>query len=480
MAGKKKHRRRRHRLQQQSGALRRVQKTAVSSGAAEPSGAPVNVAAEPILARVELPVVGTGSASGPSEPSAKQRSPALRVWRNRNYLLFEAGWFPQSITTWIQRIGVTWLAWELTHSNAWVGAIAAADLAPMIVLAPIAGAMADRASNAMRLLRLTKVLMLAQAVVLAVLMYADLMSIEILFALSLVTGVIHPYASAARQIVLASSVVREDFPSAIALDSALFQSCRFIGPALAAIMIVWWGVSSTFIAHIAGNVILLATLMFMKIEPRDRRGHVRRSLLIEIADSVNYTRGHGAIWPLFLLLTVASILLRPVQELLPGFASKVFDAGPEGLGWLASSMGIGATASATWIAFRGRIEGLSNWAIAGGLILVLATLGFAATDQLWLGLIFAGLTAFGINTMSTSIQTITQSVVSDGMRGRVMSLYSLIFRGLPAIGALVLGSIADKIGLSRTFTIVALMSLCVWGLVAVKARTIAEAVRRDM
>ncbi len=442
---------------------------------------------EPSPERPAATAVGHMAPAGDAAPAgaagelpAKQRSPALRVWRNRNYLLFELGSLPQSITTWIQRIGVTWLAWELTHSNAWVGAIAAADLAPMIVLAPIAGAMADRARNAMRLLRLTKVLMLLQAVLLVVLMYANLMSIELLFALSLVTGVIHPYASAARQIVLASSVVREDFPSAIALDSALFQSCRFIGPALAAIMIVWWDVGSTFVSHIVGNAILLATLMFMTIEPRDRRGHIRRSLLIEIADSVNYARGHGAIWPLFLLLAVASILLRPVQELLPGFASKVFNAGPEGLGWLASSMGVGATLSATWIALRGRIEGLSTWAIAGGLILVMATLGFAATDQLWLGLIFAGLTAFGINTMSTSIQTITQSVVSDGMRGRVMSLYSLIFRGLPAIGSLVLGSIADNIGLSRTFTIVAAMSLCVWGLVALKAREIGAAVRRDM
>lgn len=475
MAGKKKRRRRRHRLQQQGGASRPLRKAVAASMLPR---AIVDAGATAVADRSAEP--SAAAATAPPDAPGKQLSPALRVWRNRNYLLFEAGSLPQSITTWIQRIGVTWLAWELTHSNAWVGAIAAADLAPMIVLAPIAGAMADRASNAMWLLRLTKLLMLAQAVLLAVLMYANLMTIELLFALSLVTGVIHPYASAGRQIVLASSVVREDFPSAIALDSALFQCCRFIGPALAAIMIVWWNVGSTFVAHIVGNAILLATLMAMTIEPRDRRGQVRRSLLIEIADSVNYARGHGAIWPLFLLLAVASILLRPVQELLPGFASKVFNAGPEGLGWLASSMGVGATLSATWIAFRGRIEGLSNWAITGGLILVLATLGFAATDQLWLGLIFAGLTAFGINTMSTSIQTITQSVVSDGMRGRVMSLYSLIFRGLPAIGSLVLGSIADKIGLSRTFVIVALMSLCVWGLVALKARAIGDAVRRDL
>ena len=93
---------------------------------------------------------------------------------------------------------------------------------------------------------------------------------------------------------------------------------------------------------------------------------------------------------------------------------------------------------------------------------------------------FAGLTAFGLNTMSTSIQTITQSVVSDGMRGRVMSLYSLIFRGLPAIGALALGSMADRIGLPSTFTLMAVMSLCVWGLVALRWRAIASAVKREL
>ena len=408
------------------------------------------------------------------------RPPALRVWRNSNYALFEAGWMPQSITSWMQRVGVVWLAWELSHSNAWVGAVAAADLAPMIVLAPIAGAMADRATDAMRLVRMTQVLMLLQAIALAALMYAGVMSIEVLFALSLVTGIIHPYASGARQIVLASSVRREDFPPAIALDSALFQASRFIGPAIAALMIATWDVASTFLAHVAGSAVLLATLMFMRIPQRDQRGNLRRNMLIEIADSVKYTRGNGAIWPLFLLLIFASILLRPVQELLPGFASKVFASGAEGLAWLASSMGVGAMLSATWIALRGRVEGLSTWAITGGLILILATLGFATTTDLRLGLVFAGLTAFGLNTMSTSIQTITQSVVSDGMRGRVMSLYSLIFRGLPAIGALVLGSMADRIGLQPTFTLMAVMSLCVWGLVALQWRAIAKAVQHEM
>lgn len=465
MGGKRKKGRNRHNPPRQRG---------------KPARRPEREVGPSVVAPEPLPVAD--AAISPTETTkapAKASPPILRVWRHPNYALFEGGWLPQSITTWIQRVGVLWLAWELSHSNTWVGAVAAADLAPMIVLAPLAGAMADRMADPMRLLVLTKILMLVQAVALAAAMYAGVMTIELLFVLSLVTGVIHPFSSAARQIVLAGTVPREDFPAAIALDSALFQASRFIGPAIAAVMIAMWDVASTFLAHVFGSLVLLVALTFMRVAPVPRPARMRRSLLIDIADSVGYTRGNAAIWPLFLLLIVTSMLLRPVQELLPGFASKVFGAGAEGLGWLASSMGVGATLSATWIALRGRLEGLSTLAIAGALILVVSTLGFAMVDDLRLGLVLIGLSAFGINTMSTSIQTITQSVVADGMRGRVMSLYSLIFRGLPAVGALGLGSLADRIGLQPTFQLMAVLAMVVWVLVALKWRAIAEAVRRQ-
>ena len=429
-----------------------------------------------------MPAITGPGAMAPARPSprappdAAERAPVLRVWRNRNFTLFEVGWTSQSITSWIQRVGVTWLAWELSHSNAWVGAVAAADLAPMIVLAPFAGAVIDRSGNPMRLLEITKLLLLLQSIALAGLALAGIMSIEILFGLSLVTGLVNPFSSAARQIVLAGSLARQDFASAIALDSALFQATRFVGPAIAAVMIGLWGVPSTFVAHIGGSIVILVCLLLMRIEPPDRRNRLRRSILIDIVESIAYVRGHGAIWPLFLLLTIVSTLLRPIQELLPGFASKVFAAGPEGLGWLASAMGVGAMISAFTIALRGRVEGLSDWAIAGGFMLVLATLGFCASDRLELGLLFAALCAFSLNTMSTSIQTITQSTVHDDMRGRVMSLYSLIFRGMPALGAVVLGILADRIGLQASFAFAAGVSLLFWLLVAAQRGSIAAAV----
>ncbi len=401
----------------------------------------------------------------------------LSVWRYPNYVAFQAGWVPHHITSWIQRVGVAWLAWELSRSNAWVGAVAAADLAPMIVLSPIAGAVADRLRAPLQLLFVSKALLLVQAIALAWLAIAGELTIELLFILSLVTGIINPFTSAARQIIVAGSVPRASFATAIALDSALFQASRFVGPALAALMIRWWNVESTLVAHVFGSLVILVSLFFLAIPPPDHRGRRKRGLLIDIAEGLGYARQHGAIWPLFLLLAAASILLRPIQELLPGFASKVFQSGPDGLAWLASAMGLGAMVSATAIAVRGRLQGLTNWALGGGLILIVATLGLVATQQLWIGIVFAAVSAFGLNTMSTSIQTITQSVVSDHMRGRVMSLYTVIFRGFPAIGALVLGAISDAIGLPISFALTAAVTLIVWSLITLRHRAMAAAIQ---
>ena len=420
--------------------------------------------------------------AGPEKPelavkpgAARELPPVLKVWRNPNYVAFEAGWFPQSVTFWMQRVGVTWLAWELSHSNAWVGAVAAADLAPMIILAPFAGAYIDRSPNPLNQLKVVKVLLLLQAIALALLAIAGLMTIEILFVLSLVTGILNPFTSAARQIIVAGSIPKQEFTTAIALDSALFQATRFIGPAAAAVMIAVWGVTSTFVAHIAGSIAVLVSLYFIDLPARKLPNRLRRSLLIDIGESIKYVYSHGAIWPLFLLLTISSTLLRPIQDLLPGFASHVFHAGPEGLGWLASAMGVGAMISAMTIAMRAKLKGLTTWAIIGTLILIVATLGFAATDNFGLGLVFVALCAYGLNTLSTSTQTITQTVVSDGMRGRVMSLYATIFRGMPAIGALGLGLLADYIGLQASFTVAAVITLVFWAIVALRWRQIASA-----
>ena len=153
-----------------------------------------------------------------------------------------------------------------------------------------------------------------------------------------------------------------------------------------------------------------------------------------------YYDGALLLLPVLLILAVVSVLFRPVQDMLPGFAGDVFGSGAVGLAWLASAMGVGATISAVWIALRGRVGGLTMAVIAGFLLLSVATLGLVATPVLWIAVIFSALSGFALNTMSTGTQALVQYAVEDSYRGRVMGLYTLIYRGTPAIGALALGA----------------------------------------
>ena len=140
-----------------------------------------------------------------------------------------------------------------------------------------------------------------------------------------------------------------------------------------------------------------------------------------------YVGGHIGIWPFFFLLSAASVLLRPLQDMLPGFAGGEFHAGAVGLAWLSSSMGIGAAASAFWIAFRGRLDGLTVLVFSGFFGLVLTSIGFVMAHTLWLGSVFMVLAGFSLNTMSTSIQALVQTSLHDHMRGLILVLNTSYF-----------------------------------------------------
>ena len=387
--------------------------------------------------------------------------PLTRVFSHRNYAWFVGGGTPSYVTSWMQRVGVGWLAWELTHSPAWLGIVAAADLAPMLVLSPFAGAITDRRTPLSQL-RLTEALLLLQSFMLFAFMLMGVLTVELLLLLSLWSGLVYPFHQAARHSVVPSIVPREDFPTAIALDSALFQVSRFIGPSFAAIVIPFFGVGGTFFAHAVGSSVYLFSLYQLDYPPPVRKSTVGRSILADVKEGLAYVGGNIGIWPLFLLLSVASIFLRPVQDMMPGFAGQVFQSGAVGLAWLTSSMGIGAAFSAFWIASRGRLKGLTLVVYLGFLGLILTTFAFLLSPALWIGAIFTGLSGFTLNTMSTSIQALVQSSLPDDMRGRVMSIYGMIWRGAPAIGALVAGVAAERFGLKATFAAAAAFCLIVW------------------
>ena len=397
-----------------------------------------------------------------------------RALGHRNHFLFAAGMVPSLITLWMQRLAVGWLTWELTHSPAWLGIIAFADLFPAVVLSPLAGALIDRV-DPMRPMILSQAVFLVQAFVLAVLSFAGLLTIESLLALAIVLGLTHPFNTASRHTILPSLVPREDLSATIAINSSLYNVARFIGPAAAGAVIVTGGVSWAFACNVLGYLVFLIALFRMDFAPPERRPRSETTLFGDIAEGWRYTVAHPGIRPVLVLLVITAVVSRPVVDLLPGFAGDVFHRGAGGLAWLTAAMGLGARSGALWLAFRGVLSGLTTITISAVLVLALALLAFTAMDNFFLALPFLAITGFAMVVNGIGSQTLIQSSVAPAMRGRVMSLYTLIYRGMPALGAVVMGWLAEGFGLPATLGGGAVLCLIAWGWAARRRRGMAVA-----
>jgi MFS family permease len=401
-----------------------------------------------------------------------------RVFKHRNYAFYMGGMTPNLVTLWMQRLAVGWLAWQLTHSTTWLGVIAAADLLPMLFLAPIAGAITDRGEPLM-LQKLTQFLAVLHSLALAIFTLGGWIDIWILLFLTVFHGLAHTLHSTSRHAIIPATVPRADLSTAIGVDSSLFNASRFIGPALAGLLIPVTGIGGTFAINVVGCVLFLLAMYGMDVEPPKRESRGRRSILSDVGESLSYVRGHMGIGPLMLIMSAVSILFRPVQDMLPGFAGDVFMSDAVGLAWLTSGMGLGALCSALWIALRGRVSGLTSAVVYGFVLLIVATFGLVATATLWIAVIFAVLSGFALNTMSTGTQALVQSAVEDNFRGRVMGVYTLIYRGTPAIGALVLGAAAEVAGLRWTFAVAAIAGIAIWLATQSRRRSMRGALERE-
>lgn len=392
-------------------------------------------------------------------PEALQ--PMLRVWSHRNYACFMGGMTPALITLWMQRIGTLWLAWELTKSNTWVGLIVAVDYAPMILLAPFVGAFTER-SNPITVQKFAQAASLVIAAVLAALTFAGLMNIWILLFLSLVLGCVHPFNAIARHTIIPNTVPKEVIPTALATDSAIYNAARFVGPALAGYVIAISGVGYTFAINAFGILFYIAGMYAMRLDFTGRAAHGSSGMLADIAEGLAYVRKHPGIGPVFLLMAIGAVWVRPLQDLLPGFADTVFASGPQGLGWLTAGMGVGATISAAFIAAYARTSGLTLAMLLAFLVNIVATILFSLTNWLWLGVLFGTLWGATLTMMSTSTQALVQTAVDNTIRARVMSLYTMIYRGAPFLGAVIIGWAADHVGLQLAFMVAALLCVIPW------------------
>ncbi len=368
--------------------------------------------------------------------------------RNRNYLIYLAGSTVSLHGLWVYRVALGWQAWELTESELWVGVVAFTQFFPMVLFGSVFGVLADRFDRrkASILINSTSTLIM---LTLAALTVAGLVDVYVLCALSLLQGVADSAHLPVRIALIPALVPRQQFQSAMAINSVAFNLSRFVGPAIAGVLIALFGVAAAFAFNAASYLAILAALLVINTRPFRQRAEARSDVLGELKDGVRYVRASTPVRQLMGLVAMASFFGRGPLELLPAFAESVFRRGATGLAILTAAAGAGAIVAGIIISrgvVRLRIRYIAiGIAVAGCLIIVLGV-----ARQFWLGIATVAALGFILTVCGVGSQILLQSLIDDELRGRVSSLWGMIAFGGTAFGGLIVGAFASIWGLSAT------------------------------
>lgn len=384
------------------------------------------------------------------------------VLAQRNARIFYSGSIVCWTGSWIQRIATDWLAWQLTHSALWVAIIAFCNLAPSVIISPIAGAVADRVDR-VRLTMASQFVSVGQAVILITLILTGLIRVEFMAFLTLCNGTAETFAQPARQCLIPGLVPRSHLPGAVALNSLTYNAARFVGPAISGPMIALWGVVPSIAVNAVAFLYASLTMHLLTLDPSIRRGQPTGfSVLHDALDGVKYVINHRGIGPLMLFAATVGMTLRAVPEMLPPYVADQFGRGAEGLATLASTMGCAALVGGLAVALRGRMAGLTGIAVGCGLVLALATAGFVATHIFAVGVVCIAAIGAATTMHGISCQTLLQNSAAPGMVGRVLSTWGMITRAAPAMGALAYGVASEYLGLQIPVLIGVSLCIVVW------------------
>ena len=366
-----------------------------------------------------------------------------RALRHRNFQLFFSGQLISLIGTWMDNIAEGWLVYRLTHSALLLGVATFAGQIPVFLLAPIGGMIADRWDRRKVVIG-TQSASMVIAFTLAGLTLAGKITVWEVIILAACMGSVNAVDIPTRQAFLVQMVGREDLMNAIALNSSMFNAARVVGPSIAGLLVAWKGEGWCFFANAVSYIAVIAGLVAMRIERTAREIHVG-SPLDHIAEGFRFVSNTAPIRAILLLIAMVSLVAAPYAVLMPIFAARVLHGNARTLGVLMGATGVGAVIGALVLAARSGIRGLGRWVAmaCGGFGVSLVLFSFSRWYALSVVLLVP--VGFCVMVQMASSNTLIQSMVPDRLRGRVMSIYSMMFMGMMPLGALLAGWLAGII-----------------------------------
>ena len=391
------------------------------------------------------------------DSSATSLSATIRALKHRNFQLFFSGQLISLIGTWMQSVAQAWLVYRITGSSLKLGAVGFAGQIPVFLVAPIGGIVADR-FNRRRVVIATQIASMILALILAALTGAGVVTVPQIFVLAALLGVVNAFDIPARQAFLVEMVGKEDLMNAIALNSSMFNGARIIGPAIAGILLSKIGEAWCFFANGASYIAVIIGLLLMNL-PLRVRALPRQSPIAHLIEGFRFVRQAQPVRALLLLLGLVSLVAMPYTVLMPIFADRILRGGARGLGILMGATGVGALFGALTLATRTGVRGLGRWVglSCAGFAISLAL--FSLSRSFWLSALLLLPVGFCMMLQMSSSNTLIQAMVPDHLRGRVMSVYSMMFMGMAPFGALLGGAFADRVGAPATIRVGAIACL---------------------
>jgi MFS family permease len=429
-----------------------------------------------------------GRAAAKALPAGRRQPSTFRALRHRNYRLFFFGQLISLIGTWMQTIAQQWLVYRLTGSATMLGMISLLGVLPLLPMSLWGGSLADRFPRRSIIL-VTQTIMMVLAFLLAALTWTGAVQVWQVMVLAVALAAASAVDVPARQAFIVEMVEgKEDLTSGIALNSAIFNGARAVGPALAGVAVATTGEAGAFFVNGVSFVAVIVALLMMRVPNRPRPSR-QPALASHLGEAVHYVRGQQVVMVLISLVAVSAFLSMPYSTLMPVFASDVLNRSaqpvldfvcnqaralgvscqsPDALtyGLLMAATGLGAVMGALFVASsppdarRGRMLTLGNLGFPALVVLVALSRSFSLSLVLLVGV------GFSFVAQNALANTLIQVIVPDELRGRVMSFYSLMFQGMMRLGGMQAGLMGDKFGAPFAVAIGGLVCLAYGAFVA--------------
>jgi MFS family permease len=373
----------------------------------------------------------------------------FRAFRNRNYRLFFSGQSVSQIGTWMQRTGVSWLVYSMTHSPFMLGLTVFASQFPSFIFSLPGGIASDR-YNRYKVLLVTQIASMIQALLLAVLTLTNHYTVWEILSLSAVLGLINAFDVPARQPLIHEMVTHKaDLPNALALNSSMVNLARLIGPALSGLVLVKFGTGICFLLNALSFIAVIISLLMMKLPPH-QMSPKKKKIRSELEEGFTYLKNTPAISVTLLMLGITSLLVLPYNTVLPVFAKLVFKGDAATFGYINSFIGVGAVGGSIFLATLKTNADLKFLLYLSTIIFGIFLILFSHMSNFPLAMVFATVTGFGMMNQTTICITIVQVESDKKMRGRVMSYVAMAYFGMLPLGSLLVGSISQRIGAPNT------------------------------